>query len=663
MLNPTAFAAETPRNSKTESPFRTTPFGTPNRTTVAKTPKRDTEKDIRDLLANIVDDTSELVDSQTYKDPRGLTVQLLEHQKLGVAWMRRQEEGQYNGGILADDMGLGKTVQSIALMLANPSPDRDRKTTLILAPLAVIRQWEAECKSKADKGRLSVYVYHGARRITDPQRLQSFDVVVTTYNTVVGEFPRDLNGKMSDETIRKALEKGEGVGALFRTEWYRVVLGKYRAYEAQNIKNRSTRTAIASRHLKAQKRWCLSGTPIQNNLDELFSLFHFLHHPMFPDYVTFRAKVTSCLATDYDKTMKRLQVILKSIMLRRTKNSTINGKPLLSLPERVVEHVEVTFSEKERTLYNALEAKMKRNVTDVYQGGQQRGTFAIMVTALLRLRQACNHISLIDQALLSEKDRLGLAAAETSKSDSSSAIVPDPGMGDLMDAFKTLAVEQSRVCAVCFEPYVRQWTLDEYDRTHCEDCAKQFQTGANSESVRDAESAKVRQMIRELRRTRDQDPAVKTIVFSQFTSMLDLVEKPLRKHGFKYVRYDGSMRNTQREQVLQQIREDPETTIMLVSLLCGSTGLNLICASRVILLDVWWNPAIEEQAIDRVHRIGQKRPVHVTKITVADTVEKRIVELQEKKVGIFQRVPKTTRCAALSLIANLHESATHPLQP
>jgi SNF2 family DNA or RNA helicase len=108
---------------------------------------------------------------------------------------------------------------------------------------------------------------------------------------------------------------------------------------------------------------------------------------MFPDHATFKAKITSCLATDYDRTMKRLQVILKAIMLRRTKNSRVNGKPLLSLPERIVKHIEVSFSKRERELYNKLEAKMQRNVKDMYREGQQRSTFAVMVTALLRLRQ------------------------------------------------------------------------------------------------------------------------------------------------------------------------------------------------------------------------------------------------------------------------------------
>ncbi|RKP23026.1 SNF2 family N-terminal domain-containing protein, partial [Syncephalis pseudoplumigaleata] len=148
-------------------------------------------------------------------------------------------------------MGLGKTVQTIALMLANSSPDKRQKTTLIIAPLAVIRQWESECQSKASKGLLSVYVYHGPKRISDPARLRLFDVVVTTYNTAAAEFPRYINGKSSEAAISEALADDASVGALFRTLWYRVVLD-----EAQNIKNISTRSAIACRNLKAKYRWC-----------------------------------------------------------------------------------------------------------------------------------------------------------------------------------------------------------------------------------------------------------------------------------------------------------------------------------------------------------------------------------------------------------------------
>ncbi|KAI9594577.1 SNF2 family N-terminal domain-containing protein [Syncephalis fuscata] len=551
--------------------------------------------------------------------------------------MRKQELGSYRGGILADDMGLGKTVQTIALMLGNTSPDTKQKSTLIIAPLAVIRQWEAECQSKTTRGRLTVYVHHGSKRITDPARLRLFDIVVTTYNTAAAEFPRYLNGKSTEADIADALAEDTKVGPLFRTLWYRVVLD-----EAQNIKNMSTRSAIACRNLKAKYRWCLTGTPIQNNLDELYSLLRFLQHPMFPDHPSFQAKVTATLATDYEKTMKRLQVILKAILLRRTKTSKINGKPLLTLPERRVEAVEVEFSKHERRIYDALELKMSKNFSDMYKTGKLNSNYTTMITLLLRLRQACNHVSLVDQSLITEKDEQSLKI----NASESEGTATDGTVGDLMDAFKILAVDktQSNVCAVCFERneqisesntfnYIR---LYEEETTHCADCAEQFSVNALMPSSKEFESAKVVKMLSTLRNIRSKDPTTKTIIFSQFTSMLDLIEKPLRQNKFKYVRYDGSMNNTHREKALQQIREDPDTTVMLISLLCGSTGLNLICASQVILLDVWWNPALEEQAIDRVHRIGQQKPVHVYKITIANTVENRIVKLQEKKRALAQ---------------------------
>ncbi|KAI8048175.1 SNF2 family N-terminal domain-containing protein [Syncephalis plumigaleata] len=578
VMNPKAYEPEvldlrTPANQQTGPAFRSTPFGTPTSRSRARptpTPKRDTEKDIRNLMASIGDDTDE--DPLTAEEP----------------WMRKQELGTYRGGILADDVnGSRQDVQTIALMLANSSLDRKQKTTLIIAPLAVIRQWESECQSKAVKGRLSVYVHHGPKRITDPERLRLFDVVVTTYSTAASEFPRYITGKSSESTIAEALE-GDGVGALFRTLWYRVVLD-----EAQNIKNASTRSAIACVNLKAKYRWCLTGTPIQNNLDELYSLLRFLQHPMFPDRPSFQAKITATLASDYETTMKRLQVILKAILLRRTKNSTINGKPLLTLPERYVEPVEVEFSAHERRIYDALELKMSQNFNDIFKTGKLQTSYTKMITLLLRLRQACNHISLVDQSLITEGDQQNMKMTTTE----SEGTGTEGTVGDLMDAFKILAVDktQSKVCAVCFE------RLYDEETTHCADCAEKFR-------LKQFESAKVAKMISTLQQIRSKDTTLKRL-FSR------------RQNKFKYVRYDGSMTNTQRERALQQIREDDNTTVMLISLLCGSTGLNLICAT------------LEEQAIDRVHRIGQQKPVHVYKITVSDTVENRIRALAQGALG------------------------------
>lgn len=164
----------------------------------------------------------------------------------------------------------------------------------------------------------------------------------------------------------------------------------------------------------------------------------------------------------------------------------------------------------------------------------------------------------------------------------------------------------------------------------CQDCKNTVLSTAPNDLFKT--STKIRKLIDILKHTRENNPGEKTIIFSQFTSMLDLMEHPLRKHGFKFCRYDGSMSSMLREKSLERLKYDRYCTVMLISLKCGSLGLNLTSANRVILMDIWWNPALEEQAIDRVHRIGQRLPVHVTRLLIDNSVELKIMALQEKKV-------------------------------
>lgn len=164
----------------------------------------------------------------------------------------------------------------------------------------------------------------------------------------------------------------------------------------------------------------------------------------------------------------------------------------------------------------------------------------------------------------------------------------------------------------------------------CQDCNNTVLSTAPNDLFKT--STKIRKMIDILKHTRDNNPGEKTIIFSQFTSMLDLIEQPLKKHGFRFCRYDGSMSSMLREKSLERLKYDRYCTVMLISLKCGSLGLNLTSANRVILMDIWWNPALEEQAIDRVHRIGQRLPVHVTRLLIDNSVELKIMALQEKKV-------------------------------
>ncbi|ORX98845.1 hypothetical protein K493DRAFT_257864 [Basidiobolus meristosporus CBS 931.73] len=561
--------------------------------------------EIREFFQTIPEEVDVKCDIE---NPPGLKVTLMNHQFKGVAWMVDRENSQHNGGILADDMGLGKTVQTISLLLTNKPPTSETKSTLIVGPLALIKQWEKEIQTKVEKQAFSVYVHHGPSRTKDPLKLKQYDIVITTYNVVASEYTKE--SKKKDDDVPKAKSK---LGPLYQMKWYRVVLD-----EAQTIKNKSTRSAQGCSSLSSVKRWCLTGTPIQNNVDELYSLLNFLKVKPYLHYPTFCDQITRPLQQGREQTaIKRLQVILKAIMLRRTKTTMIEGKPLLNLPERRVDICTIPFSPRERLFYEKLENKMQDRFKDILQQGGANRQYTNILCLLLRLRQACNHPNLVSSSVGVDLDSLDPVPQQDSE---------DQQLDDLADLLGGMALEKStKKCSTCFE------VLKNPSDLQCPDCVSAIASQAPLHEGHLMESAKISKMMDILKKTRAENPAFKTIIFSQFTSMLDLVEEPLKKGGFKFCRYDGSMVNKLREQSLEQLKSDPETTVLLISLKCGSLGLNLTCANRVILLDVWWNPALEEQAIDRVHRIGQQLPVHVVRLTIEGTVEDRIINLQEKK--------------------------------
>ncbi|KND01339.1 uncharacterized protein SPPG_03151 [Spizellomyces punctatus DAOM BR117] len=542
--------------------------------------------------------------------------------------MKTREDGKTRGGILADDMGLGKTVQTISLIVANRSEDKQCKSTLIVAPLALIKQWEHEIASKTKKGTLKVLLYHGPGRTKDPAKLKQYDVVITTFSVIASEWPKTSKSK-KDEVIEVPKPTKEA-GPLYRVKWFRVVLD-----EAQTIKNKSTRSAIGCCALQAERRFCLTGTPLQNNVDEFYSLLKFLRFKPFDEYSVFKSQISEPLSRGRSKVgLERLRVILQAIMLRRTKTTKIDGKPLLNLPERNVELQNVQFAEDERQYYQKLEEKMRMKLKSFQKAGYNKN-YTNILCLLLRLRQACNHRSLVGHGA----DKEGEVTPEK-------GAVEEEDIDEMMAMFKTLEVEaNNRQCTICFEP-LRNIPSDQ---KQCQDCREKFvaaetlgptitsrKVGKNSALVAELStkwvaSAKVDKMMSILDDIRERDPEGKTIVFSQFTSMLDIVEIPLRKKGYGFCRYDGSMPNPERERSIESIRNDPNVTVMLISLKCGSLGLNLTAANRVIMLDMWWNPALEDQAIDRVHRIGQTRNVAVIRLAVEGTVEDRILALQKKK--------------------------------
>ncbi|MCO5586329.1 hypothetical protein L7F22_040268 [Adiantum nelumboides] len=807
-----------------------------------------------------------------------MTVPLLRHQRIALAWMEKRERGsECSGGILADDQGLGKTVSTIALILKEKpsnrnslldgaaevsceelstvdlededchpittghlkvgcqsehvipgSKGRPSAGTLVVCPTSVLRQWAHEIKEKVSaEAALSVHIYHGSGRTKDPYELAKHDVVLTTYSIVSLEVPKqplpdekegdgrnpayyslsNLMGSEERSSCKKKTGKGkkaegdnEKAGPLAKVAWFRVVLD-----EAQSIKNRRTQAARACWGLRAKRRWCLSGTPIQNTIDDLYSYFRFLKYEPFSVYKNFRSDIKDPITRDPTNGYRRLQVVLRKVLLRRTKHSQIDGEPIITLPEKVVALEQVDFTPEERAFYTTLETQSREQFKRYAEAGTVQSNYVNILWMLLRLRQACNHPRLVKgghsdiaetssiecaKKLSFEKRRFLLSVLERN-SDACSICLDAP---------------EDAVVAMCSHVFCRQCLSDKLTQDDSASCPypkceaflssstvyswsalKSLDGGGGvlvdpslgvlaqpGSTPQSEESSKIEAVIKTLKALpsnmslnglESSELAVRTekaIVFSQWTSMLNLLEVSLKKEGFCYRRLDGTMSIQARDRALADFRQlpdvsftfntintpvtwfhrrdkslfpieaslgefgledtgdyssdtgiaimadrpddvtdevsssqgqqthevgessrppqtedeifrtqlvtavamftqvmqnprfmallqplppsqsignkksepaktQPQVTVIIMSLKAASLGLNMVTASRVLLIDVWWNPTTEDQAIDRAHRIGQTRVVNVSRFTVKNTIEDRILELQERK--------------------------------
>lgn len=385
----------------------------------------------------------------------GLKVKLLPHQVEGVEWMRGRELGPVKrgkvpkGGILADDMGLGKTLQTVSLILTQQRPSKEdkqwkkhfegvEKTTLVVAPLALIRQWEAEIKEKVEKSHgLKVLVHHGPQRTKKFKDLALYDVVITTYQILVSE-----HGACNDSV--KA--------GCFGLHWWRVVLD-----EAHTIKNRNAKMTKACYALRSEYRWCLTGTPMQNNLDELQSLVRFLQIKPYDDIKEWKDQIDRPFKEGKGHiAIRRLHSLLRCFMKRRTKailkeDGALNpgGKPSakgegsttgFKVTERKVVTVTATLPPAERAFYNRLETRANDNIKDIMAGNQK---YTHAFTLLLRLRQACNHPKLVAGKL--DKDAMSTGAGNASASQKSQQ---DASIDAMADLFGGMSIE-AKHCTVC----------------------------------------------------------------------------------------------------------------------------------------------------------------------------------------------------------------------
>ena len=422
--------------------------------------------------------------------PKGFNATLRSYQQLGVNWLSFVRSLKM-GALLADDMGLGKTIQTITVI---------KGRTLIVAPTSVLPNWQNEMKKF--RPDLDAKIWHGSSRSPTPQG----QVTLTTYGLLRAEF----------DTLNEI-------------EWDMVVLD-----EAQHIKNPASKVAKAAHELNGNFRVALTGTPVENSLEDLWSQYQFLNPGLLGSLSFFRKYCLRPIQEGDQAATMRLQQKIKPFLLRRLKSEVAKD-----LPARTDTILYADLDEQERETYEAL---MGSSQKDLMSQLQQGGNIMAALEALLRLRQACCH-----QGLL-------------------------PGNQN------------------------------------------------NS-------SAKVRLLIETLRNTIPQGH--KALIFSQWTSFLDLIESECEQEGFDWLRLDGQTKD--RQSIVDQFQNENGPPLLLMSLKAGGVGLNLTRADHVYLMDPWWNPAAEDQAADRAHRIGQTRPVMVHRMVAMNTIEEKILLLQDKK--------------------------------
>ena len=494
-----------------------------------------------DRLREVGQKLSEFGGVQKVPSPKGLKTTLRDYQMEGLAWMQFLREYEF-AGILADDMGLGKTIQTLAHILIEKEAGRLTKPALVVAPTSLMSNWMDEATRFAPD--LRVLLLHGKERLQLFDQISNVDLVLTTYALL----PRD------EDLLREH-------------EYHMIILD-----ESQYIKNMRSKSAQTAGMLHARHRLCLTGTPLENHLGELWSQFHFLLPGLLGDEKGFNADFRYPIERlDDDVRRELLKRRIKPFLLRRTKDKVAKELPPKT---EMTRSIELTGSQ--RDLYETVRLAMDKKVRDeIAKKGVARSQIVIL-EALLKLRQVCCDPRLV-------KSGLGKATEATSSK-----------LIELMEMLEELLSENRKI-----------------------------------------------------------------LVFSQFTSMLSLIEAELKARKVKYALLTGD--TVDRAGAVRSFQQG-EVSLFLISLKAGGVGLNLTAADTVIHYDPWWNPATETQATDRAWRIGQDKPVFVYKLIANGTLEEKIQELQQKKADLAQAILATGEVQHVQITPEDLQSIFAPLE-
>ncbi|KAK8047764.1 hypothetical protein PG996_015828 [Apiospora saccharicola] len=599
--------------------------------------------------------------------PMSISRQLKPFQLEGLAWMKAMEGLEWKGGLLGDEMGLGKTIQAVSLIMSDYPA---KKPSLVLVPPVALMQWTAEIDSYTD-GKLKTLVFHGtnskAKNMTSAQ-LKKFDVLLMSYNSLESIYRKQEKGFKRKDGLYK--EKS----AIHSIQFHRVILD-----EAHCIKTRTTMTAKACFALKVDYRWCLTGTPLQNRIGEFFSLIRFLNVKPFASYLCKSCKCSTlewsmnedgkCKHCNHNSmrhvsvfnqellnpiqkygnrgegkdAFRKLRLMTDRIMLRRLKKDHTDS---MELPVKEIYVDRQFFGEEENDFANSIMSSGQRKFDTYVAQGVLLNNYANIFGLIMQMRQVADHPDLI----LKKSSEGGQNVLEC-------CICDEPAEEAIRSRCK------HDFCRSCAKSYVNY-----QDQPSCPKCHIPLSIDLEQPEIEQDEalvkkssiinrikmdnwtsSSKIELLVHELHRMRKDNGTHKSIIFSQFTTMLQLIEWRLRRAGITTVMLDGSMTPAQRQASITHFMTNVDVECFLVSLKAGGVALNLTEASRVFIVDPWWNPAAEWQSADRCHRIGQTRPCIITRLCIEDSVESRMVLLQEKKTNMINSTINSDDAAMESL--------------
>lgn len=617
------------------------------------------------------------------------------------------------GGILSDEMGLGKTISALSLVLMCPhdssikekelfttdiNKEQDfkvnkvgmrkpyaSKTTLIVVPMSLLHQWYTEFESINNSSNLKADIYYGGN-VSSLKRLLTKTnnpptVILTTYGIVQNEWSKLFR---ENKNPNEALLLSTG---LFSLEFYRIIID-----EGHIIRNRSTITSKAIMDLSSKCKWVLTGTPIINRLDDLFSMVKFLKLEPWCNISYWKTFVSNPFADkEFKQAFDVVNSIMQPVLLRRTKQmKDANGELLVKLPPKKIVIKRLKLNKTQQTVYKYFLDIAENSVKTGLARGDLLKRYSTILVHILRLRQICNDVELLgtlddndddisrNTQLLTPDNEIKrfLYNIQKNVENEFEKVNKDSIISKLKERYPNIKSLTQKECSICTNEDIdtSKMLITKCGHPFCESCLLEY---INYQQEKDYElkcpicrstitqnsmfrpkydkstdildftsykiknrSAKLAALIENLQQLQDSSSGEQVIVFSQFSSYLDILERELKEvfpiDKAKIYKFDGRLSLKERNDVLKGFQEKDfsRQKILLLSLKAGGVGLNLTCASYAYMMDPWWSPSMEDQAIDRIHRIGQTNDVKVIRFIIENSIEEKMLRIQEQKRSI-----------------------------